>query len=125
AGGSPDEATATAVDIYDAGTRNWTTHRVSVPARADDNLALVTAGTKVLVLVRQSSLPDMWGVPPPSDVVEIYDSATDQWSQARLSQPRGRGFAIASVGGKALFAGGKFGEDGPDPRSDVVDLYDS
>jgi hypothetical protein len=40
-----------------------------------------------------------------SDAVDLYNSMTRAWSTARLSVPR-RDVAAASVGNKALFAGG-------------------
>jgi hypothetical protein len=47
------------------------------------------------------------GVPSnvPSDVVDLYNSATGVWSTAQLSVAR-YWFAGASVGNVALFAGG-------------------
>ena len=41
----------------------------------------------------------------PSDVVDIYNTATGEWSVAHLSQPRA-GVAIYTVGTKVLFLGG-------------------
>ncbi len=54
-----------------------------------------------------------------SRVVDIYDSITGLWSTARLSAAR-YDLAAASVGTKALFAGGFTGG-----YSRVVDIYDA
>jgi hypothetical protein len=55
-----------------------------------------------------------------SDVVEIYDGGTGQWSAGQLSQAR-FGMGSLTIGNKLFFAGG-FGDGG---ASDVVDIYDA
>ena len=56
-----------------------------------------------------------------SNVVDIYNSSTGQWSTATLSVPRGY-LAATVVGTKAIFAGGRTNSGDP---SNVVDIYDS
>merc|ERR1712000_103415 len=56
-----------------------------------------------------------------SNVVDIYDSATNAWTTAQLSVARGD-FAATSVGTKAMFGGG-YNISSLD--SNVVDIYDS
>ena len=46
--------------------------------------------------------------PAYSDVVDLYDSGTGEWSTAQLSQARA-GISATSVGAVAIFAGGNFG----------------
>ena len=58
-----------------------------------------------------------------SNAVDIYDSASDTWSVSALSATRGSKtshLCAASVGTKAMFAGG---ETGTDHYSDRVDIY--
>lgn len=57
-----------------------------------------------------------------SDVVDIYDANTGQWSTATLSQGRMKPVAV-TAGNKALFAGGK--RSSPFSVSDTVDIYDA
>jgi hypothetical protein len=56
-----------------------------------------------------------------SDVVDIYDVKTGQWSIAHLSQPRFAATTV-TVGDKVLVAGGTVGIH--HVLSDVVDIYD-
>ncbi len=55
-----------------------------------------------------------------SGVVDIYDSTTEKWSAATLSQARS-GLAAASVGSLVFFTGGS---NGTSSYSSVVDIYD-
>jgi len=55
----------------------------------------------------------------PTDVVDIYDVITTQWTTAALSEPRSA-LASATIGSKVVFAGGwDFGD------SARVDIYDA
>jgi autotransporter-associated beta strand protein len=63
-----------------------------------------------------------WAGPAlPSSRVDIYDSASQSWSTAELSQAR-EDLAAASVGDRVLFAGGHLGNG---VVSNVVDIYNS
>lgn len=57
---------------------------------------------------------------PATDLVDIYDSAAQRWSTARLSQAR-TGLVVAAAGTRVIFAGGA--TDGQ--CSDRVDIYDT
>ena len=59
------------------------------------------------------------------DVVDVYDSATGAWSAERLSLAR-EGFAVATPGTRAVFAGGRALVEGARAAglSDRVDIYD-
>jgi hypothetical protein len=115
--GGPNARPSDVVDIYDAATGQWSTARLSQPRLSP---AAAVVGTRVLFA---GGLVGWWGGPDAraSDVVDIYDSATGQWSTAHLSQAR-TGLVSAVVGGQVLFAGGGIGPDGAQ-ASDVVDLY--
>ena len=92
----------------------WTTATLSVPRTV---LAAETVGRKALFA---GGYVPSFGA---SDVVDIYDDGTGQWSTALLSSP-GAGCA-ARVGSKVFFAGGICAgpacTGGP---SGVVDIYD-
>ncbi len=49
------------------------------------------------------------GMADPSNVVDLYHSATKRWSTAQLSQAR-LALSATSVGTVAIFAGGQCGE---------------
>jgi hypothetical protein len=76
--------------------------------------ALFAAGCK-----NGCASPHSW---EPSDAVDVYDAATDQWSATTLSAPRSQ-LGVATVGSKVLFAGGVRSSFGP--VSAAVDIYDA
>jgi N-acetylneuraminic acid mutarotase len=57
-----------------------------------------------------------------SDLVQIYDIATNSWSTENLSQARA-GIATASFGNIYLFAGGLTKVTFPPSGSATVDIY--
>src|SRR5207237_9654119 len=60
-----------------------------------------------------------------SAVVDIYDSATGQWSTAALSDARWQ-LRVATVGSKVLFAGGTTdGTFNEAAATATVDIYDA
>ena len=64
-----------------------------------------------------------WTGTAASSVVDIYDLETGQWSTSALSQGR-QYMACATVGDKAIFAGGVT-QAYPSSVTDVVDIYDA
>ncbi len=88
----------------------WATAHLSQPR---DELAATSAGGKVFFAGG--------GTSDPSNVVDIYDTASGTWSTATLSQAR-YGLVATAVDGKVLFAGG---ETGSSQFSNVVDIYDT
>ncbi len=124
AGGSVAGGLSAVVDIYDAGTDSWDTASLS-QARAGP--AAVTVGNKA-IFAGGMIPPGEMDPPIPydigfSDVVDIYDADTGQWSTATLSAPR-FSLAAAAVGNLAFFAGGA--TPGPGGGvSDVVDIYNA
>ena len=83
-----------AVDVYDSATEQWTAARL-VELRAVGRV--VTVGSRVLVA--GGSRADSAGRLRASDMVDICDSATGQWSSARLSHRR-EALVAATVGTK-------------------------
>jgi hypothetical protein len=118
AGGSqwpvPPYAT-TRVDIYDISTQGWSTAELSAPRW---NIATVTAGTKVFFAGGVYYDDGDNGIS--TDVVDIYDASTNQWSTAQLSDAR-HSIAAATIGDKVFFAGGQAGDY--IYMSDKVDVY--
>jgi hypothetical protein len=118
AGGSqwpiPPYAT-TRVEIYDIPTQIWSTAELSAPRW---NIATVTAGTKVFFAGGMYYDDGDNGFS--TDVVDIYDAATNQWSTAQLSVAR-HSIAAATVGDKVFFAGGQTGDY--INMSDKIDVY--
>lgn len=116
AGGSPSYdllSTLDAVDIYDNTTGTWTTAQLSQPR---NQLAATSHGTKAYIsggLLFPSS-----GATGPvySDVVDIYDTVSKQWSVMTMPKPRA-GHSSVTVGDRIIFAGGS--RDG----SATVDIY--
>jgi len=103
-----------AVNVYDADGRAWSTASLSV---ARQGITAATVGTQVL-LAGGLGRPEL-GRTAPSDVVDVYDQATGEWSTAALSVPR-YGMGSATVGGRVLFAGGVSTQP-----VDAVDIYDA
>jgi len=88
-------------------------------------LSAVSVGSKVLFAggANPSIDPNTFGLTgfEVFSRVDIYDTATNTWSTAELSDPRA-GMAHAVLGDKAYFAGG---DKGNGVVSDVVDIYDA
>ena len=108
------------VDIYDStlGPPSfegaWSTHTLATPRAF---IAAETAGTKALFAGGGTPITTF-------SVVDIYDDASDTWSQANLSQARSVGdIASISIGSLAIFPGGQIAA--PDPMTTVVDIYDA
>ncbi|MFZ1686737.1 MAG: T9SS type A sorting domain-containing protein [Flavobacteriales bacterium] len=123
AGGiNSDFGTATGtVEIFDLSVDQLVANAQLSQARLE--LGAAAVGTKVLfagglIVNWNGSIYEIQGT---SDVVDIYDVATETWSTATLSQARG-GLAVAVSGTKAFFAGGYQGNN---VASDVVDIYDA
>jgi len=91
------------VDIYDVPTKNWTTAPLS---QARHNIMAVAVGDKILFAGGGVGSP---GIPftAPSDVVDIYDTATKVWTVQKMSLPRDY-LGAAVSGSKAYFAGCAF-----------------
>ena len=105
----------TRVDIYDIVSQGWSTAELSAPRW---NIATVTAGTKVFFAGGVYYDDGDNGIS--TNVVDVYDAATNQWTTTQLSDAR-HGIAAATIGDKVFFAGGQTG-DGI-TMSDKVDIY--
>jgi hypothetical protein len=82
------------------------------------NAGTVVAGNKAFFAGGFNSFID-YDRPGVSDVVDIYDAASNTWSKAKLSQARGA-IKAGAVGNKVVFAGGLKS----DVLSNQVDIYD-
>lgn len=123
AGGSTAiAAQTTLVDVFDATTTAWTTATLSTARAAG---AATTVGKKAIFA---GGIFGSLFAPSVTDVVDIYDSTVGPpsdplaWSSTTLTQPRG-GLCAATVGTKALFAGG-LTINGVSAPSSRVDIYD-
>ena len=112
AGGHTGSGYSNVVDIYDNSTNTWSTATLS---QARMLCAVAAAGSKLLVAGGHTGSY--------SNVVDIYDNNTNTWSTSTLSEARYffMNSGVASVNGKALFAGGEGGAG----VSNVVDIYNS
>lgn len=103
------------VDILDPGSGNWTPAQLSIP-RADFPAA-VTGDTVWFY----SGVTD-WNNYTCTTRMDIYVASQNQWST--METPQGReGGALAVVGNKLLFAGGFFGGNGTQGKTDRVDIF--
>lgn len=109
-----------AVDVFDASGGSST----ATLSRGRVYLAATSVGPKAIFA--GGECPDIvFGTVNPTNVVDIFDAGTGQWSTATLSYARSK-LAAASVGNKAFFAGG-YGlvPPGIGAHSDLVDIYDA
>lgn len=125
AGGEPSLgsfAPTSGVEIYDAASGQWSTANLSL-ARADmaagsvDGLALFGGGF--------TGYGDFGSHGAPTDVVDIYDSATGSWSATTM--PLAAGFQSAvTVGHRVVFAGGTQADSGhPAQAGAPVNVFDA
>ncbi|MBK7094002.1 MAG: T9SS type A sorting domain-containing protein [Saprospiraceae bacterium] len=99
--------TSTRIDIYNAETGVWTTNELSVPRWG---AASASVGD-LIMFAGGMSLDGAAGTEVITDVIDIYNAKTKQWSTAKLSIPRVFAAGV-TVQDKVLFAGGQdiFGE---------------
>ena len=118
--GTGSYAASDVVDIYNSNTNEWTTAglpqaREGMSATSSGNLAFFAGGDT------QSTT----AVGNYSDMVNIFNVNTDQWSVAELSQSR-FGIASAAVGDLVMFAGGLYSTSGNDwAPSNIIDWYNT
>ena len=109
------------IDIYNAKTGRWSLARLS---EARSGMAVAVVGDKVLFA--GGGYSDRSGIGRNSNVVDIFNSQTWQWSTATLSQARSP--VAATVGDVAIFTGGNvdLGHIPDIPGvSDAVDIYNA
>jgi hypothetical protein len=110
-------APSSRVDIYNSTTNTWSQFELSAPRTP----ASIVLGNKVLFYGTGNSSQIYAGVGDYStNLVDIYDSSTNTWSQATLSSERHPAAAI--VGGKVVFAGG--GGSSDNGGLTHVDIFD-
>ena len=90
------------VDIYDAETGIWTQATLSVPRSFSDNGAAVAG--KAYFAGGGTFFGS--GFNNPSDVIDIYDEASNTWSVMNLLEPRDE-HSVLGVGDYLVVAGGK------------------
>ncbi|HAQ37051.1 MAG TPA: hypothetical protein DCQ58_00955 [Saprospirales bacterium] len=116
AGGYNNLITSTRIDIYNAETGVWSTDELSV---SRFGAASASIGD-LIMFAGGSSLDGAVGTEVISDVIDIYNVKTKQWSTAKLSIPRLFAAGV-TVGDKVLFAGGQ----NLDQTLDRVDIYNA
>lgn len=100
AGGFVHDAPTAEVNIYDAAANTWSKAQLS-EARAGITTAVV--GNKLVFAGGHKAMDWDGNFLEPSKKVDIYDGATNTWSQADLPQPVYFG-SVAVVGNKAVFS---------------------
>lgn len=111
-GGSAQGYPSGDVNIYDASTNTWSTPTTGL---SEPRYWLAAGAGRTKVLFAGGST----GGTGVTNKVDIYDTATGNWSSSTLSQARWWP-AAASVDNKILFAGGAKGDG---TFSNVVDIY--
>ncbi len=116
-GGNPDNR----VDVYNSTDSSWSVAHLSSPrssmgAAAVDGKAIFAGGTRYRFNPRTNTSSNVV-----TAAVDIFDAKTARWSTARLSQAR-TAITVATVGTKAIFAGGELGSG---YLSSVIDIYDA
>jgi hypothetical protein len=103
------------VDIYDVSNNTWTTVHLSTPrayvATAAIGNKVFFAGGYYYTAASQIAVP--LGI---SNIVDIYDVATNQWSTATLSSTTTRLCTATTLNGKVYFADGNNG---------IINIYDN
>ncbi|HUY31344.1 MAG TPA: hypothetical protein VMV69_01080 [Pirellulales bacterium] len=118
AGGlAPDGTESKAVFIYDAATDRWSTAALS---QARSYLEATAVGTDAIFAGGYTLPTNPMEDVNTSNVVDIYDASTNQWSTAALSQAR-FGLEAATVGNQAMFAGGIYNQT--EPITNAIDIF--
>ncbi len=120
-GGDNDNgATTKRVDIYNASNNTWSTAELS---QGREYFAAATLGDKVLFAGgrtwQTSGGYSTWAA---SNVVDIYDNSTGEWTTAALSEARSD-LSATAVDGKIYFAGG-FSDQFQQIPSKALDIFD-
>jgi N-acetylneuraminic acid mutarotase len=90
------------VDIYDAETGIWTQATLSAPRSFSDNGAALAG--KAYFAGGGNFMGS--GFNTPSDVIDVYDPASDIWTVMNLQEPRAE-HSVQGVGNYLVVAGGK------------------
>jgi hypothetical protein len=123
AGGNEDDSQtidyndSNAVDIYNSTNNTWSTAALS---QAREGLAATSVGN--LAFFAGGDFPISGEPRGVSNVVDIYNSTTNTWSTAAMSQAR-TDLAATTAGNEAFFAGG-ISQTG-NGYSSVVDIYNA
>lgn len=118
AGGMLSDWTPTdRVDIYDTETGNWSVSAIAAPRGFVDNGASA-CGKAFFIGGSYINIPANLQYQP-SDLVDIYDAATDSWTVEHLNHPVFN-HGVTSIGNKVIYAGGT--SDLSDPIFDYSTL---
>lgn len=116
AGGiAPTGVITSRVDIYDVAANSWTTAELSQPG---ESLAAASSGDKILFAGEREG--SVWDYNGPSNLVDIYDASSNNWSTSALSQLRSKVIG-ATAGGKVLFVDG-IGGIGTSQTADIYNV---
>jgi hypothetical protein len=126
AGGTDDWFFTSRIDIYDVSSNTWSTAELS---KARGRMAVAAIGNKVF-FAGGDCFDEVGGgrfINSVSDVVDIYDISTNNWTVSHLSERRGNlEFAGMSLNNKFYVAGGFFHQWEASPSiSNKVDVYDN
>lgn len=121
AGGLAGPLPTDVVDIYDFTTNSWSVAQLSQPR---SGLVATSNGTQAIFAGGYYYDPSEGCNFCLSDVVDIYDSVSNSWSSASLSQARGN-LAAASAPPFSVFVGGDHLNDGSGVVSGRVDTFDN
>ena len=98
--------------IFDSSNNSWSEDIMYPTASALPFVAGTTLGNKMFFVGGSNSA---------TGKAFIYDTTNDTWENHELSSPRHRDIAVAAVGNKVLFAGGKVTSS--NSVSTVIDIY--
>lgn len=105
------------VEIYDTQTGNWDYAELSVPRAT---VMAIGLEDKVLFAGGATAGP-FFSNPVGSNVIDIYDLNTGEWSTATLSEPKGWG-SVVRAGNRVFFAGGLLDNNTMSKRIDIYDV---
>jgi hypothetical protein len=122
AGGKHSKANRTdVVDIYNASAATWSTTRFEGDGRDGSQVKDMVAATVLRGMVYFAG-GEAGATKFDTDVVEVWDVLLGRWAKPlKLSQPRKK-LAAASVGSKAIFAGGYLTGVGNVDTIDILDV---
>lgn len=105
------------VEIYDTQTGDWDYAALSVPRAT---VMAIGLEDKVLFAGGATAGP-LFSNPIGSNVVDIYDLNTGEWSTTTLSEPKGWG-SVVRAGNRVFFAGGLINNNTVSKRIDIYDV---
>lgn len=105
------------VEIYDTQTGDWDYAELSVPRAT---VMAIGLEDKVLFAGGATAGP-FFSNPVGSNVIDIYDLNTGEWSTTTLPEPKGWG-SVVRAGNRVFFAGGLLDNNTMSKRIDIYDV---